>query len=318
MTEYGYFLSCEEFTPAELIDQARQAQQAGFTRLAISDHFHPWNDAQGNSAFVWSVIGALSQAVGLPVTTLVTCPTVRLHPAVTAQAAATSSVLLGGRFALGVGTGEALNEHVHGGAWPSFEARAEMLEEAVEVMRRLFTGEQVSHCGRHYTVDNARLYTAPAGQLPIYVSAFGPKAAELAGRIGDGFVTMTPDADLVGAFRESGGAGKKVVGGVKVCWSSNRDQAVDAVHRLWPTELLPGELAQVLPTPAHFEQASQLVTREMVADEVTCGDEVEEHVETVRAYTRAGFDEVYVGQIGPDQEVFFDAYRELVLPALQR
>ncbi|MBB4986817.1 MULTISPECIES: TIGR03557 family F420-dependent LLM class oxidoreductase [Streptomyces] len=318
MTEYGYFLSCEEFTPDELIDQARRARQAGFTRLAISDHFHPWNDAQGNSAFVWSMIGALSRTVDLPVTTLVTCPTVRLHPAVTAQAAATSSVLLGERFALGVGTGEALNEHVHGDAWPSFDQRAEMLEEAVEVMRKLFTGDLVSHRGRYYTVDNARLYTAPEGPLPVYVSAFGPKAAELAGRIGDGFVTMTPDSDLVGAFREGGGAGGKVVGGVKVCWSGDRDKAVHLVHRLWPTELLPGELAQLLPTPAHFEQASELVTLEAVADTVTCGDDVDEHVETVRAYAQAGFDEVYVGQIGPDQEAFFDSYQELVLPALRR
>ncbi|MFE2917005.1 TIGR03557 family F420-dependent LLM class oxidoreductase [Kitasatospora indigofera] len=180
------------------------------------------------------------------------------------------------------------------------------------------TGRQVSHRGRHCMVDNARLYTAPEAPLPILVSGFGPKAAELAGRIGDGFVTMTPDAELVAAFRRSGGAGKKVVGGVKVCWSSDREKAVDVVHRLWPTELLPGELAQILPTPAHFEQASELVTREMVSKAVTCGDEVEEHVETVRAYARAGFDEVYVGQIGPDQEMFFDAYRELILPALRR
>ncbi|PBC70454.1 G6PDH family F420-dependent oxidoreductase [Streptomyces sp. TLI_235] len=317
MTDYGYFLSCEEFTPAELIDQARRARQAGFTRLAISDHFHPWNDAQGNSPFVWSVIGALSQAVDLPVTTLVTCPTVRLHPAVTAQAAATSSVLLSGRFALGVGTGEALNEHIHGDRWPSFDDRAAMLEEAVAVMRELFTGRLVSHRGRHYTVDNARLYTPPDGPLPVYVSGFGPNAAELAGRIGDGFVTMTPDADLVAAFRDGGGAGKPVVGGAKVCWSSNRDKAVDTVHRLWPTELLPGELAQILPTPAHFEQASGLVTRAMVAEAVTCGDDAQQHIDTVRGYVRAGFDEVYVGQVGPDQEVFFDAYRELVLPALR-
>ncbi|GAA4983276.1 TIGR03557 family F420-dependent LLM class oxidoreductase [Kitasatospora paranensis] len=318
MTDYGYFLSCEEFTPAELLDQARQAQQAGFTRLAISDHFHPWNDAQGSSPFVWSMIGALSQAVDLPVTTLVTCPTVRMHPAVTAQAAATSSVLLGGRFALGVGTGEALNEHVNGDRWPSFAERADMLEEAVGVMRELFTGRLVNHRGRHYAVDNARLYTAPAGPLPIYVSGFGPKAAEVAGQLGDGFVTMSPDADLVAAYRDAGGTGKTVVGGVKVCWSSNRDKAVDTAHRLWPTELLPGELAQILPTPTHFEQASELVTREMVADAVTCGDDEDEHIDTVRAYQRAGFDEVYIGQIGPDQEIFFDAYRELVLPALHR
>ncbi|GAA2770787.1 TIGR03557 family F420-dependent LLM class oxidoreductase [Streptomyces showdoensis] len=317
MTEYGYFLACEEFTPRELIDQARRARQAGFTRLAISDHFHPWNDAQGNSPFVWSMIGALSRTVDLPVTTLVTCPTVRLHPAVTAQAAATSSVLLDDRFALGVGTGEALNEHVHGDAWPSFDQRAEMLEEAAEVMRELFTGELVSHRGLYYTVDNARLYTVPESPPPVYVSAFGPKAAELAGRIGDGFVTMAPDPELVGVFRENGGAGKRVVGGVKVCWSADREKAVRLVHRLWPSELLPGELAQILPTPAHFEQASELVTREAVADAVTCGDDVDRHVETVRAYARAGFDEVYVGQIGPDQEAFFDAYQEHVLPALR-
>ncbi|GAA2746665.1 MULTISPECIES: TIGR03557 family F420-dependent LLM class oxidoreductase [Kitasatospora] len=317
MTEYGYFLSCEEFTPAELLDQARRAERAGFTRLAISDHFHPWNDAQGNSPFVWSMIGALSRAVDLPVTTLVTCPTMRLHPAVTAQAAATSSVLLGGRFALGVGTGEALNEHILGDRWPSYEERAQMLEEAVAVMRELFTGRLVSHQGVHYTVDNARLYTPPDGPLPVYVSAFGPKAAEVAGRIGDGFVTMNPDTDLVGAFREAGGPGKPVIGGVKVCWGADRDKAVDTVHRRWPTELLPGELAQLLPTPAHFEQASELVTRETVGRAVTCGDDAERHVETVRAYASAGFDEVYVGQIGPDQEEFFDAYASRVLPALR-
>ncbi|MFI6449199.1 TIGR03557 family F420-dependent LLM class oxidoreductase [Kitasatospora sp. NPDC050543] len=316
MTAFGYFLSCEEFTPAQLLDQARRASDAGFTRLAISDHYHPWNDAQGSSPFVWSMIGALSQSVDLPVTTLVTCPTVRLHPAVTAQAAATSSVLLGGRFTLGVGTGEALNEHVHGDRWPSFAERADMLEEAVEVMRELFTGRQVSHCGRHYAVDNARLYTVPADAPPIYVSGFGPNAAALAGRIGDGFVTMAPDRELVEEFRSAGGAGKQVIGGVKVCWNEDRDKAVDLVLRLWPTELLPGELAQILPTPAHFEQASELVTSEMISDAVNCGNDTDRHIATLRSYVEAGFDEVYVGQIGPDNEAFFDNYRSAVLPAL--
>ncbi|MFI5982455.1 TIGR03557 family F420-dependent LLM class oxidoreductase [Streptomyces sp. NPDC051555] len=316
MSSFGYFLACEEFTPAQLLEQARRASDAGFTRLAISDHFHPWNEAQGNSPLVWSMIGALSQTVDLPVTTLVTCPTVRLHPAVTAQAAATSSRLLEGRFALGVGTGEALNEHVLGDRWPSFDERADMLEEAVAVMRELFTGRQVSHRGPHYTVDNARLYTTPHGRLPIHVSGFGPKAAELAGRIGDGFVTMGPDEDAIGRFRDAGGEGKPVLGGLKVCWDTDRDRAVDTAHRIWPTEHLPGELAQILPTPAHFEQASQLVTRDQVAQDVPCGNDVEEHVTAVRAYVDAGFEEVYVGQIGPDQEAFFTAYREKVLPAL--
>jgi G6PDH family F420-dependent oxidoreductase len=227
VTTFGDFLSCEEFTPAQLLDQAGRAADAGFTRLAISDHFHPWNDAQGNSPLVWSVIGALSQTVDLPITTLVTCPTVRMHPALTAQAAATSSVLLNGHFRLGVGTGEALNEHVLGDRWPPFAERAEMLEEAVEVMRELFTGHLVSHRGPHYTVESARLYTTPPEAPPVYVSGFGPNAAALAGRIGDGLVTMTPDSGLVAAFRSAGGAGKPVIGGVTVCWSDDRDKAVN-------------------------------------------------------------------------------------------
>ena len=318
MASFGFFLSCEEFTPQQLVEQAKLAEQAGFTSLAISDHFHPWNDEQGSSPFVWSMIGAISQATSLPITTLVTCPTVRLHPAVTAQAAATSSVLTGGGFALGVGTGEALNEHILGDRWPEYEVRAEMLEEAVEVMRALFTGERTSHRGQHYPVQDARLYTAPERPLPVHVSGFGPKSAELAGRIGDGFITMQPDSDLVEAFREGGGAGKPVLGGLKVCWNPDRDQAVKTVHRLWPTELLPGELAQILPTPTHFEQASQLVTEQQVANAVVCGDEVAQHVDAVRAYVDAGFDEVFVGQIGQEYRGFFDFYRDQVLPQLQR
>lgn len=231
MTSFGFFLSSEEFTPHQLIEQAQLAEQAGLTSLAISDHFHPWTDEQGSSPFVWSAIGAISQVTSLPVTTLVTCPTVRLNPAVTAQAAATSSVLTRGRFALGVGTGEALNENIFGGPWPEYEVRAEMLEEAVEVMRQLFTGERTSHRGRHYTVQDARLYTVPDGPAPIHVSGFGPKSAALAARIGDGFVTMQPGSDLVATFREAGGGDKQVLGGLKVCWSADRDWAVKTAHR---------------------------------------------------------------------------------------
>ncbi|MBO1413449.1 TIGR03557 family F420-dependent LLM class oxidoreductase [Streptomyces sp. FH025] len=314
MTAFGYFLSCEEFTPAQLIDQARAAEQAGFTLLAISDHYHPWNDAQGSSPFVWGVIGALSQVTRLPVTTLVTCPTVRLHPAVVAQAAATADVQLVGGLRLGVGTGEALNEHVLGDRWPPFDVRAEMLEEAVTVMRELFTGRQVSYSGSHYTVENARLYTPPKdGRIPVYVSAFGPKAADLAARYADGLVTLAPDTDLIGRYRAAGGTGP-VVGGVKVCWARERERAVKTVHELWPNDLLPGELAQVLPTTRHFEQAAELVTEDMVAHSVTCGDDPQEHADRLRSYVGAGFDEVYVGQIGREQGGFFDFYREQILP----
>src|SRR5579875_1761829 len=183
----GYFLSCEEFGPADLLRQARLAEQSGFSGLWISDHYHPWIGSQGNSPFVWSVIGALSQATALPVTTAVTCPTVRVHPAVIAQAAATSSLLLDGRFRLGVGSGEALNEHILGDAWPPADIRLEMLEEAVEIMRELWGGGQIEHEGIHYTVQNARLYSLPEAPPPVFVSGFGPKAIDLAARIGDGF-----------------------------------------------------------------------------------------------------------------------------------
>ncbi|MGH4033046.1 TIGR03557 family F420-dependent LLM class oxidoreductase [Actinomycetota bacterium Odt1-20B] len=317
MTRYGYFLASEEFAPAELLDQARAAEQAGFDCLAISDHYHPWTGEQGQSPFVWTMIGALAQVTSLPVTTFVTCPTVRMHPAVNAQAAATAGVVTGNRFRFGVGTGEALNEHILGDTWPAADVRMEMLEEAVQIIRSLLTGDEVTHRGRHYTVENARLYTVPDEPVPVHVSGFGPKAAALAGRIGDGFVTMTPDEELVGQFRRAGGGHKPVLGGLKVCWGTDREQAVKTVHRLWPTQFLPGELGQVLPTPSHFEQASTLVTEQPVADGAVCGDDADEHARAVTAYSDAGFDEVYVGQIGPEQQGFFDFYRSEVLPRLR-
>ncbi|QNP74369.1 LLM class F420-dependent oxidoreductase [Streptomyces roseirectus] len=317
MTDFGYFLACEEHPPAALVDQARMAEQAGFDALWISDHYHPWNDAQGQSPFVWSVIGALSQAVSLPVETAVTCPLVRTHPAVIAQAAATSATLLDGRFRLGVGTGEALNEHVLGSGWPEAPVRLSMLEEALQVIRKLLTGERISHYGRHYTVENARLYTLPETELPIDVSAFGPLAAETAARIGDGLITMAPDAGVVERFRRAGGGAKPVYGGLKVCWGTDREEAVRTAHRLWANQLLPGELAQLLPTPRHFEQASQLVTPERTAGAIPCGDDPDVHVAALRAYADAGFDTVYVSQIGPDQQGFFDFYRTKILPRVR-
>jgi len=313
MTEFGYFLSCEEFGPAELLEQAEMAQDAGFRSLWISDHYHPWNEAQGHSPFVWSVIGALSERCDLPVETAVTCPTVRIHPAVVAQAAATSQVMLNGRFRLGLGSGEALNEHILGDTWPPADVRLDMLEEAVEVIRKLFTGERITHRGTHYTVENARLYTVPDTPPPIDISAFGPKAAELAARIGDGFVTTAPDTDLIGTFRD-GAPGRPVFAGTKVCWGPDRDKAVRTAHRLWPTEHLPGELNQILPTPRHFEQATQLVTEETVADAVPCGPDPEEHIRRLQEYVDAGVDRVHIGQMGPDQRGFFDFYRDHVLP----
>ena len=317
MASIGYFLSCEQYGPKELLAQARAAERAGFERLWISDHFHPWNDEQGQSPFVWSVIGALSEAVSLPVTTAVTCPTVRIHPAVIAQAAATAAVQLDGRFVLGVGSGELLNEHVLGDAWPSVGERLAMLEEAVDVIRLLHQGEQISHHGTYYEVQEARIYTLPEQPVPIYVSGFGPQATELAGRIGDGYCTAMPDGDLVRTFRESGGGDKPVQAGMKVCWEPDREAAIDRAHRLWANDALPGQLGQTLPRPQDFADAMTLVPREQVAETIVCGDDPEDHLERVRRYLDAGVDEVYVQQVGADHDGFFRGWADTVLPQLR-
>jgi len=314
----GYFLSSEEWGPRDLVSQAIRANDAGFEGLWISDHYHPWNDQQGHGSFVWATIGAIAAAVpGVHVTTAVTCPTMRIHPAVIAHAAATAAVLLDGEFALGVGSGEALNEHIFGDAWPNADVRREMLEESIEVIRELWQGGVQSHRGRHYRVEHARIYDLPAEPTPILISGFGAKAITLAARIGDGFCAVSPDAEAVRSYRSQGGEGKLVQGGTKVCWDDDEQAALEHVVRLWPNEALPGELPQILPTPAHFEQAAQLVTPQMLAEEVVCGPDVDRHVATLQRYADAGFDELYVNQIGPNQDAFFKAYSRHVLPALR-
>jgi G6PDH family F420-dependent oxidoreductase len=310
----GYFLSSEEYTPAELLEQARGAERAGFEALWISDHYHPWVDAQGQSPFVWSTIGALSQVCRLPVTTAVTCPTVRIHPAVVAQAAATSAVLLEGRFVLGIGSGEALNEHIFGDAWPSADVRLEMLEESVEVMRELWKGEFTYHRGKHYTVENARIYTLPETPPPIYVSGFGPKAIDLAARIGDGYVSVAPDADMVRRFREGGGGDKPCQAGFKAAFADSEEEGARIAYEKWPNAGVPGELSQVLPSPKHFEQASQLVTQDMVKEAFVCGNDPEAHLQMIDQYAKAGYDEVYVANTGPNYQGLFDLYARHVLP----
>jgi G6PDH family F420-dependent oxidoreductase len=291
------------------------AEEAGFEGLWISDHYHPWNDAQGESPFVWSVIGALAQVTErVPITTAVTCPTVRIHPAVIAQAAATSAVLTGGRFRLGVGTGEALNEHIFGDAWPEADVRLEMLEEAVEIMRRLWKGGFVSHHGKHYTVENARVYTLPEKPVEILVSGFGPKAIEVAARIGDGYVSTMPDGDAVERFRSSGGGDRVCQAGFKAAFAASEDEGARIAYEKWPNSGVPGELSQVLPSPKHFEQASQLVTQDMVKESFVCGNDPSAHLEMIDKFAQAGFDEVYVANTGPNWQGLFDLYAQHVLP----
>ena len=312
----GYFLSSEEYTPAELIEQAKGAERAGFSALWISDHYHPWVDAQGQSSFVWSTIGALSQACALPITTAVTCPTVRIHPAVIAQAAATSAVLTGGKFRLGIGTGEALNEHIFGDAWPEADVRLEMLEEAVEIMRELWQGGTVSHRGKHYTVENARIYTLPERPVEILISGFGPKATSVAARIGEGYISTMPDGELVKQFRAEGGGERTCQAGFKAAFASSAEEGARIAYEKWPNAGVPGELSQVLPSPKHFEQASQLVTQDMVKEAFVCGDDPAAHLEMIDKYAQAGFDEVYVANTGPHWQGLFDLYAEHVLPKL--
>lgn len=313
----GYFLSCEEYTPAELVEQAVLAEEAGFDSLWISDHFHPWNNEQGQSPFVWSVIGALSEVCSLPVTTAVTCPIMRMSPVLVAQAAASAHLMLEGGFRLGVGTGEALNEHIHGDAWPATEVRLEMLEEAVAVIRSLWAGDVVNHRGRHYTVDRARIYTMAEQPPEIWMSGFGPRATEVAGRIADGYITTSAARELLDTFRQTSG-GKPSAGGFKVAYADTQEEAVGHAHRLWANSGVPGELAQNLPSPQHFEQASELVTEEMTRDSVACGPDPEAHLAAFDAYIAAGFDELYVANMGPHYAAMIGLYGKEVLPEVRR
>ena len=317
MDQLGYSLSSEEHRPADLIAYARRAEEAGFGFAVISDHFHPWIDQQGHSPFVWTVLGGIAHATErLGVGTGVTCPSVRIHPAIIAQAAATVADLLPGRFFLGVGTGENLNEHVLGDRWPSVDVRLEMLEEAVELIRKLWEGGLTSHRGRHYTVENARIYTLPEQLPPIHFAAAGEKAAELAGRVGDGMVGTTPDEETLRTFEKAGGQGKPRYGQLTVCWAADEAEGRRTAHEWWPNVGIPGQLGQELPLPSHFEQAAQLVTEEQIGETIPVGPDPERHLASIREYFDAGYDRVYVHQVGPDQEGFFRFYEREVMPKL--
>jgi coenzyme F420-dependent glucose-6-phosphate dehydrogenase len=285
---------------------------------SISDHFHPWIDEQGHSPFVWAVIGGIAQVTStLRVLTGVTCPTVRIHPAIVAHAAATAAMLLPGRFMLGVGSGENLNEHILGDRWPEVAVRLEMLDEAVAVIRKLWEGGLVSHHGRHYTVENARLYDLPERPPPILVAASGARAAKLAGRIGDGLISLAPQEGLLDRYDEAGGRGKPRYAEVGVCWAEDEEEARATAHELWPIAAIKGQLSQELPAPSHFAQAAAMTSRDDVAETVACGPDPEAHVDNAKKFIAAGYDHIWFHQIGPDQEGFFRFYERQVLPRLR-
>jgi G6PDH family F420-dependent oxidoreductase len=314
MTEFGYFLSSEEHPGSTLVDIARQAEDAGFRSVWLSDHFHPWTDSQGQAPFAWCVVGGIAATTQLRLTTAVTCPTMRLHPVIVAQAAATAAEMMPGRFTLGVGSGEALNEHVLGEHWPTAPVRLEMLREAVELLRELWKGEDTDWRGRHYTVENARIYTRPDTPPPVMISAFGPAAMEVVVDQGSGWITTSPDTEGMRTFRARGHG--PAAAGIKVCWGPDEAEARKLAHELWRSSGVPGELSQLLPTPAHFEQASELVTEEQIAEKIACGPDVETHLAGIRPYLDAGFDEIYISQVGPDQAGFMKFWNDELEPAL--
>jgi coenzyme F420-dependent glucose-6-phosphate dehydrogenase len=315
----GYAISSEEHAPLELVRHAARAEEAGFEYALLSDHFHPWIDRQGESPFVWSVLGGIAQATAtLRVGTGVTCPTIRIHPAIVAQAAATSAAMLPRRFFLGLGTGENLNEHVLGDRWPEAEVRLEMLEEAIEVIRLLWQGGYQSHHGPHYTVEEARLYTLPDEPPPIYVAASKQNAAELAGRLGDGLISVTPDPELVEQFEAAGGEGKPRLGQVTVCYAESEADARRTAHEWWPNAAVKGDLSQELALPRHFEDAAEMVSEDDVAETVVCGPDLDGYVAQIETYADAGFDHVYLHQVGPDQDGFFRFAQEQILPRFAR
>ncbi|HEX5139478.1 MAG TPA: TIGR03557 family F420-dependent LLM class oxidoreductase [Dehalococcoidia bacterium] len=316
MIEIGIALSSEELGPDELVRDAAMAEDAGFAFAAISDHFHPWTSRQGQSPFVWAVLGGIASATNrLEVGTMVTCPTIRTHPAIVAQAAATTAAMMPGRFYLGLGSGENLNEHITGDVWPRAGVRIDMLEEAVEIIRRLWTGHNVSYDGAYFTLSNARIYTLPDELPPIYMAAAAPRAAHLAGRVGDGLITTSADGELVQAFSAEGNKGPKF-GQLAVCIEKDDERALKLATELWPTSVLKGSFKQELALPKHFEEATSDVTRDQVAKEIICTKDVRQHVEAIQQFAESGFDRLYIRATG-DFQLFLDFYRDEVMPALQ-
>ena len=313
--ELGYALSSEEHSPADLVRHARAAEEAGFDFGLISDHIHPWVDEQGHSAFVWSVIGAIAQATDtFRIGTGVTCPLIRIHPAIIAHAAATSACLMPGRFFLGVGTGENLNEHVLGAKWPSPDERLELLEEAVELMRLLWQGDYQTHRGKHYTVENLRIFDLPDDPIGVAIAAMQPQAAELAGRIGDALVNVAPKKEIVQQFEDGGGKGKPRYGQITVCYADSKDKAKKTAFEVWPNILVEGSASQELPLPKDFEQLVEGRDADEVEEAMTLGPDPDEYLKQIDEYDKAGYTHVYFHQVGPEQDAFLTFARNELLP----
>ncbi|MBV9365801.1 MAG: LLM class F420-dependent oxidoreductase [Solirubrobacterales bacterium] len=322
MTNFGYTMMCEQSRPDQLVRDLQRAEKAGFDFSVISDHYQPWLPSQGHSGYAWSILGAAAQAterIGLM--TYVTCPILRYHPAVVAQKAATMQILSGNRFRLGLGAGENLNEHVVGQRWPSVGVRHEMLREAVDIIAALFDhdpGGTVNYRGDYFQVESAKLWDLPDRRVPIGVAVSGQASCELAGTKADMMIAVEPRAELGQMFDRAGGAGKSRVGQVAIAYDRDRDAAIKRAHEQFRWFGLGWKVNADLPNPDSFESATQFVTPDQVAEALSCGPDVDEHVEAVKAFIDAGFDEVAMVQIGADHQESFTTWAEQeLLPALR-
>jgi coenzyme F420-dependent glucose-6-phosphate dehydrogenase len=314
MTKFGLTLSSEEHPPDKLVEIAVAGEEAGFDFLSISDHFHPWISEQGHSPFVWSVLGAIASSTeSIEVGVGVTCPTVRIHPIINAHAAATTAVLFGGRFTWGVGSGEALNEHVAGHRWPPADLRLEMLSEAIDLIRAAWTGDSVTLRGKHYTVEDARIFDLPDFEIPLLVSAFGDQAAELAAEKGDGLWTTGLPEKVIETYKSAGGTGP-IWSQLSLCWDADRDKAVERAHRVWPNTGLTGQLAQDLPTVAHFEQAVKMVEPSDIEESMPCGPDPGPILKSIQQAEELGIDYIYLHQVGDPLDGFLEFWKSEIQP----
>jgi G6PDH family F420-dependent oxidoreductase len=319
MTAIGYTMMCEQAPPDQLVRDVRSAEEAGFDFSVISDHYQPWLSSQGHSGYAWSILGAAAQATEtIPLMTYVTCPTMRYHPAIVAQKAATMQILSGGRFRLGLGAGENLNEHVVGGGWPMAGVRHEMLDEALDVIAALFDGGTVNYRGQHFDVENARLWDLPDARVPIGLAVSGPESCQVAGAKADIMIAVEPKKELGEMFDAAGGDGKPRVGQIAVAYDPDRDAAVKRAHEQFRWFGLGWRVNADLPEPSAFESATQFVAPEHVAEQLPCGPDVDEHVNKIKPFVDAGFDEVALVQIGADHQDAFIRWAEReLLPALR-
>jgi len=319
LIELGYALSSEEHKPNKLIAHAEIAERSGFKFLLISDHFHPWVSQQGQSSFVWSVLGGIAHATQrITVGTGVTCPIMRIHPALVAQAAATVADMMSGRFFLGLGTGEYLNEHIFGDVWPSIETRQKMLAEAIYIIRDLWKGEEYTCNGTYFTVRDARIFTLPEKLPPIYIAASGPESAELAADISDGLISTSSGDEVVKAFKKKGDAGKPCFGSIKVCWAHSMEEAKETVQHWWPVSGVSGLLHVDLPTPKHFEDVVEAMGEPKIPEDTILGPNPTPYLKAIQSLRENGFDHVYLHQIGPDQEGFLKFFKSELLPLLEK